>query len=72
MLHLFGRDPERVSWQLTPDSGFCSLIVHHSEGMIVERFASREQALRRVQELADYLDLARRKTKSTTEGPDGR
>jgi hypothetical protein len=40
--------------------------------MIVERFASREQALRRVQELEDYLDLARRKTKSTTEGPDGR
>ena len=71
MLHLFGRDPERVRWRLTPDSGFCRLVVHHSEGMIVERFASTEQALRRVQELEDYLDLARRKTKSTTEGPDG-
>jgi hypothetical protein len=70
MLHLFSRAPERVRWQLTPDSGFCRLVVYHSQGMIVERFASTEQALRRVQELEDYLDLARRHVQSKG-GPDG-
>lgn len=70
MLQLFCRDPHRVSWQLTPDCGSCRLVVYHSEGMIVERFASTEQALRRVQELEDYLDLARGHAPST-EGQDG-
>lgn len=65
MRHLFERDPDRVSWQLTPDVGFYRLVVHHADGMIVERFGSSEQALRRVQQLEDYLELARRRALST-------
>jgi hypothetical protein len=70
MLHLFSRDPERVRWQIAPSVGFCRLVVYHAQGMIVERFESTEQALRRVQELEDYLELARRQTQSTG-GHDG-
>jgi hypothetical protein len=60
MLHLFERDPQQVRWELASlESGSCRLVVHHSQGTIVETFASTEQALRRVQQLEDYLDHAR-------------
>jgi hypothetical protein len=60
MLHFFGRDPDQVRWELASSgSGGCRLVVHHSEGKIVETFANVEQALRRVQQLEDYLDKAR-------------
>ena len=60
MLHLFERDPQQVRWELASlGSGSCRLVVHHSQGTIVETFASTEQALRRVQQLEDYPDHAR-------------
>jgi len=59
MLHLFKRNPGQVKWELAScRSGACRLIVHHSQGTSVETFASTAQALRRVQQLEDYLDQA--------------
>jgi hypothetical protein len=58
MVHFFRRDPARVSWQLTTDSGSYRLVVYHADGMIVERYGSPEQALRRVHQLEDYLNTA--------------
>ena len=60
MLHLFKRNPGQVKWELAScRSGACRLIVHHSQGTSVETFASTAQAVRRVQQLEDYLDQAR-------------
>ena len=60
MLRFFERDPGQVRWELAScGSGACRLIVHHSQGTSVETFASTAQALRRVQQLEDYLDQAR-------------
>jgi len=59
MLHFFERDPEQVRWELASSgSGGRRLVVHHSQGTIVETFTSAEQALRRVQQLEDYLEKA--------------
>ena len=60
MLTLFARDPGCVKWELASSaSGSYRLMVHHSLGTIVETYASTEQALRRVQQLEDYLEKAR-------------
>jgi len=57
MLHFFGRDPDHVRWELAASgSGGCRLVVHYSQGTIVETFANAAQALRRVQQLENYLD----------------
>jgi hypothetical protein len=59
MRHFFERDPGQVRWEMAScGSGACRLIVHHSQGTSVETFASTAQALRRVQQLEDYLDQA--------------
>jgi len=69
MLHFFARDPEQVRWELAScGSGACRLIVQHSQGTSVETFASTAQALRRVQQLEDYLDQARDRQAVQPEG----
>ena len=68
MLHLFRRDPDRVSWQLTTDSGFYRLVVRHADGVIVERYGSPEQALRRVHQLEDQLESAHQQDHQSKEG----
>ena len=71
MLRFFERDPGQVRWELAScGSGACRLIVHHSQGTSVETFASTAQALRRVQQLEDYLDQARSGVAAQTESRD--
>ena len=71
MLGFFERDPEQVRWELASCvSGACRLIVHHAQGTSVETFASTAQALRRVQQLEDYLDQARSGVAVQTESRD--
>ena len=71
MLHFFQRNPGQVRWELAScGSGACRLIVRHSQGTSVETFASTAQALRRMQQLEDYLDQACAGASVQTESPD--
>ena len=68
MLRLFQDDPDFVRWELTNDgNGGCRLVVHYAHGTWVETFTSAPQALKRVQDLEDLLDQARKETPPDSE-----
>jgi hypothetical protein len=59
VLNFFMLPPHGLPLQLTPTDDGCQLSLHHSAGVVVERFTKVSSALRRVKQLNDLLSAPR-------------
>jgi hypothetical protein len=60
VLNFFMLPPHGLPLQLTPTDDGCQLSLHHSAGVVVERFTNVSSALRRVKQLNDLLSAPQR------------
>src|SRR5262245_9159591 len=66
VLNFFMLAPHGLPLQLTPTKDGCQLSLHHSSGVIIERFGTVSSALRRAERLNDLLSASPRPVRRLT------